>query len=287
MKIYVHLLLISLSCLPFLQSNAQQKGLPGIGVCTSYENDSLLAAAGFAYIESGARFLFGPSVPDSSYNRTLSRMHAMKLQGGVCNSFIPNDIRLTGAEASEKRILGYVDSLMQRASKAGIKIIVFGSAGARKLAEGQDSATALRELIAISRKMAGVAAKYDVIIAMENLNSGEDNFINTLDIVTHIVKSVNHSHFRITVDIFHMLRQGERPEAILPAAPWLVHCHIAENAGRRAPGTAGEDFTPYLAMLKKANYKGRISMECGWKNMPEECRPALAYLQKQLTAAYK
>ncbi len=40
-------------------------------------------------------------------------------------------------------------------------------------------------------------------------------------------------------------------------------------------------------MLKKVGYKGRISMECGWKKMPEECRPALAYLNQQLTEVYQ
>lgn len=270
-----------------MQSNAQKKGIPKIGVATSFENDSLLSAAGFSYIEEGARKLFAPSVPDTAYRRMLGRLRSMKLEVVTCNLFLPGTIRLTGAEANEKAILGYVDTLMQRAKEAGVRIIVFGSAGARKLAEGQDSATALRELIAISRKMADVAKKYDRIIAMENLNASEDNFINSLSIVTHIAKAVNHPNFRITVDIYHMLREGERPEAIAAAAPYLVHCHIAEKEGRRAPGTAGEDFTPYLAMLKKVGYKGRITMECGWKNMPAECRPALDYLTRQLTAVYQ
>ncbi|MGE7777078.1 sugar phosphate isomerase/epimerase family protein [Chitinophaga sp. NPDC101104] len=287
MKLYQKLLFALLFCLPFMQSNAQKRGLPKIGVATSMENDSLLAAAGFAHIEEGARKLFAPSVPDTAYHRFLGRIRAMKLDLVTCNLFLPGTIRLTGREANEKEILGYVDTLMQRAREAGVKIIVFGSAGARKLQEGQDSATALRELIAISRKMADVAKKYDRIIAMENLNKSEDNFINSLSIVTHIAQAVNHPNFRVTVDIYHMLREGEDPASILAAAPYLVHCHIAEKEGRRAPGTAGQDFRPYLAMLKKAGYKGRITMECGWKNMPEECRPALAYLTQQLNEAYE
>lgn len=287
MKLYQKILCICLLCLPFLQSNAQKKGLPKIGVATSMDNDSLLAAAGFAHIEEGARKLFAPSVSDTAYQRYLGRIKAMKLDLVTCNLFLPGTIRLTGAEANEQEILGYVDTMMQRAQAAGVRIIVFGSAGARKLAEGQDSATALAELIAISRKMAEVAKKYDRIIAMENLNAREDNFINSLSIVTHIAKAVDHPNFRITVDIYHMMREGERPEAIVAAAPYLVHCHIAEKEGRRAPGTAGEDFRPYLAVLKKVGYKGRITMECGWKNMPEECRPALAYLTKQLTEIYQ
>ncbi len=271
----------------FLQSNAQSGPMPQIGVATSYENDSLLSAAGFNYIEEGARKLFAPSVPDSTYRRTLGRFKKMNLKVPSCNLFLPATVRLVGPSADERVILGYVDTLMQRAREAGVRIIVFGSAGARQLEPGLDPELAKRQLIAISRKMAQVAEKYGRIIAIENLNKSEDNFINSLAIVTDIVKAVNHPNFRITADIYHMKREGEAPSAIAAAAPYLVHCHIAEKEGRRAPGTAQDDFVPYLAELKKANYKGNITIECGWKNMPEECRPALAYLRSQLEMAYR
>jgi sugar phosphate isomerase/epimerase len=287
MKLSAFFYLLLAAVLPFLQSNAQGMKLPQIGVATSFDNDSLLSSAGYVDIEESARKLLAPAVPDSTYRRQLARLRSMKLEVRSCNLFLPGDIRLIGPGVDERRILGYVDTLMFRAREAGIKMIVFGSAGSRKLLDGMDPETSLRELIAISRKMAKVAAKYNRIIAIENLNSSEDNFINSLEIVTRIVKAVDHPNFRITADIFHMKRENESPEFIVKAAPWLVHCHIAEKEGRRAPGTSQEDFVPYLAALKKAGFKGRITIECSWKNMQKECRPALAYLQQQLEAAYK
>ena len=271
---------------PFLQSNAQE--IPRIGVATSFDNDNLLSSAGYAYIEESARKLLAPGVPDSTYRRQLAQLKAMKLEVRSCNLFLPGSIRLIGPDAtSEKEILGFVDTLMSHAREAGIKIIVFGSAGSRKLKEGMDRETSLKELIAISRKMAEVAAKYDRIIAIENLNSTEDNFLTTLEMVIGVVKAVNHPNFRITADIYHMKKENEDPEHIVKAAPWLVHCHIAEKEDRRAPCTLPEDFRPYFAALKKAGYHGRITIECRWKNMKEECRPALAYMQKQLKEAYR
>ncbi|RPD41354.1 sugar phosphate isomerase/epimerase family protein [Chitinophaga barathri] len=287
MKLSALFSLLFVSAVSFLQSNAQEVKLPQIGVATSFDNDSLLSSAGFVYIEESARKLLAPGVEDSTYRRQLASLKAMKLEVRSCNLFLPGTIRLFGPGADEKQILGYVDTLMFRAREAGIKLIVFGSAGSRKLLDGMDPQVSLKELIAISRKMAEVAAKYDRIIAIENLNKSEDNFINSLEIVTEIVKAVNHPNFRITADIYHMKKEGEDPERIVKAAPWLVHCHIAEKEGRRAPGTLPEDFTPYLAALKRANFKGRITMECSWKNIAEECKPALVYLQKQLAEAYK
>ncbi|MGX5819727.1 sugar phosphate isomerase/epimerase family protein [Chitinophaga lutea] len=269
-----------------LQSNAQPRKMPKIGVATSLDNDSLLKANGFDYIEEGARKLFAPTIPDTTYRRYQARLRGMKLKVTSCNLFLPANIRLTGPEANEDSILSYVNTVMKRARETGVRIVVFGSAGARKLQEGQDSATAMRELIDISRKMAAVAALYGRTIAMENLNKSEDNFINSLSIATSVVKAVNHPNFRLTVDLYHMKREGEQPEDIAAAAPYLVHCHIAEKEGRRAPGTSGEDFRPYFAALKKAGYKGNITIECGWKDMPNECAPALQYLRRQLEESY-
>ncbi|WP_343701988.1 sugar phosphate isomerase/epimerase family protein [Chitinophaga sp.] len=287
MKRLLFLTLFLFSSALFLQSNALQAQLPRIGVATSMENDSLLKAAGFDYIEEGARKLFGPAVPDTTWERTLARMEKMQLRVPSCNLFLPGTVRLIGPTANEQVILGYVDTLMQRARQAGVRIIVFGSAGARQLEDGQDPEEAKRQLIAISRKMAVVAAKYDRIIAIENLNRTEDNFVNTLAMVTDIVKAVNHPNFRITADIYHMKKENEAPAAIAAAAPYLVHCHIAEKEDRRAPGTQPDDFVPYLAELKKAGYKGNITIECRWKDMKEECRSALAYLRGQLQQAYR
>ena len=62
--------------------------------------------------------------------------------------------------------------------------------------------------------MAAVAAKYDVILALENLNSTECNFINTLSEALAVVKAVDHPNFRLCVDIYHMLKENESPAAI-------------------------------------------------------------------------
>ena len=287
MKRYVAFFIFCLSIFSFLQSNAQKQKIPALGVCTSYENDSVLKAAGFVYLEEGARKLFAPSVSDSAFRGYVARIRRMKLKLETCNLFLPRTMRVTGPEADEKAILGYVDTLMQRAKIAGVKIIIFGSADSRKLIAGQDPKKAMQELIAISRKMAEVAKKYDRIIAMENLNTTEDNFTNTLEIATGIAKAVDHPNFLTTADLYHMQKDGEDPNHILAAGPYLVHCHIAEKEGRRAPGTSREDFRPYFAAMKKVHYKGRIMFECGWKNMGEEARPAYNYLLGQLEEIYR
>ena len=84
--------------------------------------------------------------------------------------------------------------------------------------------------------------------------------------------------------MYHMLKEDEGPDSLLAAGAKVVHCHIAEKAQRTPPGTAGDDFKPYLRALKKLNFRGGISLECRWKNFAQEVGPALAALKTQIEA---
>src|SRR5205085_1208498 len=97
-----------------------------------------------------------------------------------------------------------------------------------------------------------IAAKSGVTIVVEPLNRGECNLVNTIDEGADAVKRCNHPNVRLLVDIFHMLRNGESPDPIVRHADLIVHSHVAENEKRAAPGTAREDFRPFLRALKKA-----------------------------------
>lgn len=269
----------------FLQSNAQK--LPAIGVCTSYKNDSLFHKAGYAYIEDGVSRLLSPVVNDARFTAQAADLKTTNCKVQTCNGFIPGTIKIVGPQVNEARVLGYVDTVMQRAKKAGIQLIVLGSGDARKIPEGVDHAVVKKEFIILCRKMAEVAARYGRIIAMENLNSTETNFINTLAEANEVVNAINHPNFKLTADIYHMLKENEPAAVIEKAKGNLVHCHIAEREKRAAPGVAKQDFRPYFAALHHIGFEGRIMVECRWDDMAAQSKPALEYLKGQLEEAYK
>jgi sugar phosphate isomerase/epimerase len=62
-------------------------------------------------------------------------------------------------------------------------------------------------------------------------------------------------------DIYHMLREDEPATAITAHAAVIRHAHIAERAERTAPGSAGDDFSPYFAALAHMRYRGAIAIE--------------------------
>jgi sugar phosphate isomerase/epimerase len=124
------------------------------------------------------------------------------------------------------------------------------------------------------------------MLALENLNSTETNFITTAAEALAMVKRVDHPNFRLCIDIYHMLKENESPDVIEAASKYVVHCDIAEKLNRTPPGVAKEDFRPYLKALKKIKYTGKIVIEGRWENLATQALPAYQYLQQQIDEVY-
>lgn len=274
--------LFCIACISFTVK-AQKK--PEIGIAQSLENDSLLFASGYRYVVENVQNLFSPiTVTDKQFEKHLIRIKQSKLKIYAVNVFIPGELKLVGPDVDEVKILLYCEKVFQRCKAAGVKMIVWGSGGARKVPDEFDRSKARAQFVTIGRKAAVLASQYNVTLALENLNSSETNFINLVEKATRIVMDVNHPNFKLCVDIYHMLRENEGPSIIEFANSLVIHCDIAEKNNRNAP--TSEDFTPYLKALKKIKYTGKIIIEGRWENLEKQAAPALQYLSAQLDSVY-
>jgi sugar phosphate isomerase/epimerase len=256
--------------------------LSGIGVCSSLSNDSVLSAAGCDYIEEGVRNLLVPEEPEDRFLSLLAASKKARLRVPACNGFLPGRLKAVGPEAKSADILAYARTAFDRAARAGVRTIVWGSGESRKIPEGWLKTNAEEQFRALAVHTAGLAAEFGVVLALEPLQSSETNFINNLGEGAAMVEAVGHPSFRLLADIFHMMREGETPESIERFGRLLRHCHIAEKENRTAPGIAGDDFRPYLRALRKAGYAGGLSLECRWDNLAGQAAAALDYLRKQV-----
>jgi sugar phosphate isomerase/epimerase len=276
------LCIIFLSILGFEMHRAEEG--PVVGVIASVSRDSLLMANGITVIEESVNNTFSPRrVTEVQFMENLKKIRSARVKVAAANVFFPGEIKLVGPAVDENIVLGYVDTVMRRCREAGVKIIVLGSGGSRKLPEGYDSVKASKEFIVLVRKMAEVARNYDRIIAIENLNHTETNFVLTLAEAIRYVKAVDHPNFRLTADIYHMLMENEQGAVIEQAKGLLVHAHIAEKEERAYPGKRGVDFTPYFSAMKKIGYQGKIMMECRFTDFDKQVGPAKNYLDRQIT----
>lgn len=235
------------------------------GVCTSLPNSEIVKKSGFDYVEGSVQRDLMPGSPDEEFSKKLKEYDTCRLPVIACNSFLPGTLKVTGPDARPDTVLRYAEVAFRRAASMGIRTIVFGSGGARRIPDGFDPQQARNQFISLLKEIGPVARKYGVTIAIESLQKSETNFINTVVEAVAIAQAVNDPNIRVLADIFHMMRENEKPEVLAGASNYLVHCHIAEIKDRTAPGMAGDDFRPWFSELKKIGYRGGISIEGSWK----------------------
>jgi sugar phosphate isomerase/epimerase len=260
---------------------------PQIGIVQDLEKDTLLVNAGYGYlVESISKWISPVNVTEEKFSENLNTFRNLKINLYAFNIFIPGELKLVGLEVNEPNILSYAETVFKRCQKAGVKMIIWGSGGARRVPDGFDPAKANEQFVSIARKVAALAKKYSIVLALENLNSTETNFITTATQAYEIVKKVDHPNFRLCVDIYHMLKEGESPQIIIKSKAYIVHCDIAEKENRTPPGVVGEDFRPYLKALRDIGYNGKIIIEGRWENVDTQARTSFHYLQKQIDEVY-
>ena len=246
-------------------SKTENWSFKALGVCSPLKNAEAIKAAGGEYVEESVGRFLKPNQPDAEWRKNLAAAKACPLPILACNGFIPGSLKSTGKNTNHEGILQYVETAFKRAQQAGIKIIVFGSAGSRKLEDDFPKEQASEQFVALLKKMGPVAQPYGVTIVVEPLRRQECNFINTVVEGAAIVEKVNHPNIRLLCDLYHMLQNGEDPNDLIKVGPLLKHAHIAEKGRRTAPGVMGDDFRPFFAALKAVGYPGRISIEGRWK----------------------
>lgn len=264
-----------------------EKFSPKLGVCTSVNNHDLVSKAGFDYIEEGTGRFLVPDKPEEDFLANLRILENSSIPVLACNGFLPGKLKSTGPEIHHDEILDYAETAFRRASLAGVRYIVFGSSGSRNYPEGFDREKAIKQFTSLLKKMGPLAAKYNIIVVIEPLRKEESNLVNRVEEAYIIALEVNHPNIKVLGDIYHMVQENETPESLIEARQILSHMHIAEKNRRTAPGLAGDNFIPYLEALKKAGYKGGISIEGNWgpkEDFEKNLILARAYLQGQINA---
>jgi sugar phosphate isomerase/epimerase len=283
-KIGIFLSAIILTILFSFISNKEK--IPQLGIVAPIEQDSLIYSSGFRMIGESVGKMLSPSLTEEQFQQNLIRIKKAKCKIYLCNIFFSGGIKIAGPDVNESRVLGYADTVFSRAKRAGIPFIVLGSGGARRIPDGYDTKKAQADFAILCRKIATVAKKYGIMVALESLEATETNFLITLTSAAEVVRAANHSNFKLNADIFHMMREGESAQSIVDAADILVYCEIAEKQKRSLPGVQGDDFKPYLRALRKANYKGHIFIEGNTTNPGNDIPLSFKYLTQQLKEVY-
>ncbi len=250
------------------------------GIAAPIEQATALHAAGADFLTAAVDGFLAPDQGEDVFQKSLDAVAASPIPVLACNNFIrAPHLRCVGADAAHDQVLAWADLTFRRAKRAGVKTIVFGSSGSRRLRNGWTKEQADPQFIALLTRMGPLAEAQGVTVAVEQLRRQECNYINHLAEAAAIIRAVNHPHVRVLADFYHMNAVGDTPDDLRNALDVVVQLEIAEQVRRGAPGISGEDFRPFFRVLRAGRFNGPISIEGNWTLA--QVAPAFGEIRRQ------
>ncbi len=192
----------------------------GVCVGTDIEKMKYIKSLGYDYAESHCQEI---AKKDIDY---LDKMKETGLPVVAANCFI--GMRVVGEEKDETKIKEYLETLFEKASYLGLRYLVFGSSGARRIPDGMSLEEGRAEIVDFLKNLVvPLAEKYNIPVAIEPLRPEECNAINTVADGVEIAKRVDSPFVKVLADVAHMYVQNESMESLLDYNGWVIHAHTS------------------------------------------------------------
>src|SRR3984957_8499318 len=267
-----------LACLA-LATFAQPSGKVKIGYCGPLKDIDAVKAAGFDYME--VRTSEVAALSDADYEKVAAKLQQEGLPVLSANLFIPSDIKVTGPNIDKQRQMEYVRRALDRVSQLGVRLVVFGSGGARQVPDGFSKQEAFQQLVDFGKRIAPEARSRNITIAIEPLRHQETNIVNNTTEALAWVNAVNDPNIQLMIDYYHFQVEKEDPQAIVKVQDHRRHLPIARTNALVMPLKWDEyDYAPFFADLREIHYDRLISVEASTKDLRTEGPQAIALLRR-------
>lgn len=249
-----------------------------LGVCTSIQNAAILKKIGFDYIE----LAFAPvaQLPQADFDALRAQVEEAPLPVEAMNSMLPGErFPLCSDTLDRAALTDYLQTGFARAAALGVRVVVFGSGGARRRPDGMEEAVAYQKLADYLHLAAPLADAHGISIAIEPLRVQESNILNTVAEGRRLSALCDIPNVGVLADLYHMAAGNEPFDGMRAGA--LTHCHIAEAVQRHYPAE-GDDSLPlyqgFFDALHAIGYQARVSIEGGCEDLPIAAQQSYALL---------
>ncbi len=250
------------------------------GMCIGGDREKIAVCKklGFDYVESGFSLLTDEN--EENYDLFAAALKENDFPCISVNCFLPGSLKVTGPEVDNAALSAYIERGMRRGAALGVKKVVFGSGGARRIPEGFPYEEAVRQIFSfLSEIVSPIAEKYGITVVIEPLSLRDTNFIHTVGEGAIIAAAVNKENIRLLADLFHVNRCGDTNESIAAMRGLLRHAHIAEPVNRRFPSPQDTcDYKGFVDALEAAGCD-TCSVEASCENFEEEAAGAIRVLR--------
>ena len=241
------------------------------GVCCSIDNEDqvrIAAESGFDYIECG--FQTFANATEEQLSLWENREKEYNIYCESVNCFLPGSLPVTGDNVDYEAVKEFVSRGMKNCARMGVKIVVFGSSGARSIPEGYSWAKASMQMAYFLREIVSpIAAQYDITVVTEPLQKAETNMINTIKEGVLLALLADRENIQGLADLYHMVKCGDTYEDLELIKDMIIHAHISypkevNDKKRVFPSSAEEfDYKGFIDVLKSGVCE-RCSIEAAY-----------------------
>jgi sugar phosphate isomerase/epimerase len=237
--------------------------------------------AGFDYIELPLAQI--TDLGQDEFARLRGKLSALGIPCPRNNNFFPANMRLPGAQVDKAGIEDYVERALSRSQELGAAKVVFGSGPARTIPPEFPLNEGREQLIQLLRYISSAAEKFGISIAIEPLNRGESNIINSFEEGCALASAVARSNIKVLVDYYHLAKENDGLEHIYgKGKSFLTHAHFAgDGKDRKYPAAEKKDeYRRFLGALKSAGYDDTLSLEAYSEDPLTRMKPALEMMRE-------
>ena len=247
------------------------------GICIDIMKAQECASLGFDYIEGKLNAIAAMS--DEDFAKALETVSASGVKVEACSLLFPKTMKLLGeGSVSNEELSSYLGMAFGRMKALGASVAVFGSGKSRFVPAGWKWTEAFDALVKKTRIIGEEAVRCGISIAIEPLNRGETNLINSLTEGALLAHSAAMENVGLLADLYHIAKEGE-DMARIPLVSPLLHTHIALLEGRKYPVRKSEEAVSFFSALREAGYDGRMSIEGSSDDWTADSAAALEVLR--------
>lgn len=224
-----------------------------IGICRSaddFENIKIGRAAGADFLEVSFDELADYDEAKAAFCK--SKYDEIGIECYSAKNFIPSSYKIVGGAADYEAIAAYLEKCFKIADILGIKLVVFGSGGARS-ADDVTFTEAYSQLVNFTREyVSPIAAKYGMTVVFEPLKASETKLVHTVKDGVTAARDVNCANVSALADLYHMVQNGDEINNITAFKGELLHSHIREPFNRTFPleSDSAESKAYYKSFIK-------------------------------------
>jgi D-psicose/D-tagatose/L-ribulose 3-epimerase len=252
-----------------------------IGYCGPLKDIDEAKAAGFDYME--VRTSEVAALSDVEYEQLAVKLRRVALPVPAAYWFLPPEIKVTGPNVNKEQQLEYLHKALDRVARLGVRLMVFGSGGARQVPEGFSKKEAFVQLVDFGKRAGPEARSRNITIAIEPQRREECNIINNTAEALAWVEAVSHPNIQLMIDYYHFSVEKEDPAIIMKVKDHLRHLHMANPKNRVMPLNLEEyDYAPFFAALRQIRYHNLIGLEASSRDLQSDGPRSVALLRRAI-----